>query len=59
MDDVFQLPQEMDPALKLLYNQLLEAVMSHALRDPDGSRAETLAVVDRLAANLREHWGPE
>ena len=56
MEDPFQLPEELDPALKRLFNQLLENVMSVALRDPELPRASILAVVDRLAANLREHW---
>ena len=56
VEDPFQLPEEMDPALKLLFNQLLENVMSVALRDPDLPRASILAVVDRLSANLRDHW---
>lgn len=57
MEDPFQLPEELDPALRQLFNQLLENVMSLALRDPELPRASILAVVDRLAANLHEHWG--
>jgi hypothetical protein len=56
IEDPFQLPEELDPALKRLFNQLLEDVMSAALHDPELPRASILAVVDRLATNLREHW---
>jgi hypothetical protein len=54
--DPFQLPEDLDPALKQLFNHLLENVMSVALRDPEMPRPAILAVVDRLSANLREHW---
>jgi hypothetical protein len=56
MEDPFQLPEDMDPALKRLFNQLLETVMSMALQDPDLPRESILAVVDRLTANLHDHW---
>ena len=57
MEDSFQLPEDMDPGLKRLFNQLLEAVMSEALKDPEGSqRAGIIEVVDLLAARLRDHW---
>jgi hypothetical protein len=55
-EDVFHLPETMDPNLKRLFNHLLEVVMSEALRDPDAPRDEILAVVERLAGNLRQHW---
>ena len=55
-EDAFALPDDMDPALKRLSMQLLERVMSESLRDPERPREEILAVVDRLAANLRTHW---
>jgi hypothetical protein len=57
--DPFQLPEDLDPALKRLFNQLLEHVMSAALRDPELPRAAILSVVDRLAANLRDHWSAQ
>jgi len=56
VEDPFQLPEELDPELKRLFNQLLENVMSLALRDPELPRASILAVVDRLSANLHDHW---
>lgn len=56
-EDAFALPDDMDPALKRLSMQLLERVMSESLRDPGASKEDLLAVVDRLAANLRTHWG--
>lgn len=57
--DPFQLPEDLDPVLKRLFNQLLENVMSAALRDPELPRASILSVVDRLALNLREHWSAQ
>jgi hypothetical protein len=59
MEDPFQLPEDMDPALKQLFNQLLETVMSEALKNPEGPREPILDVVDLLAAKLREHWEAE
>lgn len=55
--DAFELPEDMDVALKRLSMALLQQVMSQALREPDRPREELVAVVERLAANLRTHWG--
>jgi hypothetical protein len=57
-DDPFQLPEDMDPQLKRLFNELLEVVMSEALKNPDAPKEGFVAVVERLAANLRAHWQP-
>ena len=54
--DAFALPDEMDPGLKRLFMQLLEQVMSESLRDPESSKEDVVAVVDRLSASLRTHW---